>query len=162
MHKSSKDELKYWDDILDQYEQSLGLPLYKNDLLPENELNEYLTMNRDSIEKLGPEDCAQISYRLAQFSFHVQRTINREIARYNWADESIKDTIADEINNYKGYGYVEKSGQAIKHNEKACSLNNIKKFAKQRTDRLSYLANCIKNLSDILLSVQRNKVKHGS
>lgn len=162
MHKSSKDELKHWDDILDQYEQSLGLPLYKNDLLPENELNEYLTMSRDSLEKLGPEDCAQISYRLAQFSFHIQRTINREIARYNWADESVKETIADEINNYKGYGYVEKSGQAIKHNDKASSLNNIKKFAKQRSDRLSYLANCIKNLSDILLSIQRNKVKHGS
>lgn len=162
MHKSSKDELKHWDDILDQYEQSLGLPLYKNDLLPGNELNEYLTMSRDSLEKLGPEDCAQISYRLAQFSFHIQRTINREIARYNWADESVKETIADEINNYKGYGYVEKAGQAIKHNDKASSLNNIKKFAKQRSDRLSYLANCIKNLSDILLSIQRNKVKHGS
>jgi hypothetical protein len=162
MTKSSKDELKYWDDILDQYEQSLGLPIYKNDLLPENELNEYLTMSRDSIEKLSPEDCAQISYRLAQFSFHVQRTINREIARYNWADETIKETIANEINNYKGYGYIEKSAQAIKHNDKASSLNNIKKFAKQRSDRLSYLANCTKNLSDILLSVQRNKVKHGS
>jgi hypothetical protein len=162
MSKSSKDELKYWDDILDQYEQSLGLPIYKNDLLPENELNEYLTMSRDSIEKLSPEDCAQISYRLAQFSFHVQRTINREIARYNWADETIKETIANEINNYKGYGYIEKSAQAIKHNDKASSLNSIKKFAKQRSDRLSYLANCTKNLSDILLSVQRNKVKHGS
>jgi hypothetical protein len=162
MSKSSKDELKYWDDILDQYEQSLGLPVYKNELLPENELNEYLTMSRDSIEKLSPEDCAQISYRLAQFSFHVQRTINREIARYNWADETIKETIANEINNYKGYGYIEKSAQAIKHNDKAASLNNIKKFAKQRSDRLSYLANCTKNLSDILLSVQRNKVKHGS
>jgi hypothetical protein len=162
MSKSSKDELKYWDDILDQYEQSLGLPIYKNELLPENELNEYLTMSRDSIEKLGPEDCAQISYRLAQFSFHVQRTINREIARYNWADETIKETIANEINNYKGYGYIEKSAQAIKHNDKASSLNSIKKFAKQRSDRLSYLANCTKNLSDILLSVQRNKVKHGS
>jgi hypothetical protein len=162
MSRSSKDELKYWDDILDQYEQSLGLPIYKNDLLPENELNEYLTMSRDTIEKLGPEDCAQISYRLAQFSFHIQRTINREIARYNWAEETIKETIANEINNYKGYGYIEKSAQAIKHNDKASSINNIKKFAKQRSDRLSYLANCIKNLSDILLSVQRNKVKHGS
>ncbi|NDB60579.1 hypothetical protein EB001_19345 [bacterium] len=162
MHKSSKDEIKYWDDILDEYEQSIGLPIYKNDLLPESELNEYLTMNRDSLEKLNPEDCAQISYRLGQFSFHIQRTLNRELARYNWAEDLIKETIADEINNYKGYGYVEKSGQAIKHNERALSLNNIKKFAKQRSDRLSYLANNLKNLSDILLSIQRNKVKNGS
>jgi hypothetical protein len=162
MHKTSKEELKHWDDVLDEYEKSIGLSSYRNDLLPEAELNEYLTMNRSTLEKLGPEDCAQISYRLGQFSFHIQRTINREIARYNWADETVKETIADEINNYKGYGYVEKAGQAIKHNEKAHSLNNIKKFAKQRSDRLSYLANGIKNLSDILISIQRNKVKNGS
>lgn len=162
MHKTSKEELKYWDDILDEYEQSIGLPLYQNDILPESELNQYLTMNRDTLEKLDPEDCAQISYRLAQFSFHIQRTVNREIARYNWADELIKETIADELNNYKGYGYAEKSGQAIKHNDRAQSLQNIKKFAKQRSDRLSYLANGVKNLSDILIAVQRNKVKNGS
>jgi len=162
MNKTSKEEVKYWDDILDEYEQSIALPAYNNAILPESELNEYLSMNRDVLEKLGPEDCAQISYRLAQYSFHVQRTINREIARYNWAEETIKEVIADEINNYKGYGYTEKSLQAIKHNDRATSLNNIKKFAKQRSDRLSYLANGIKNLSDILISIQKNKVKHGT
>mgnify|MGYP003344593995 CR=1 FL=1 len=162
MLKTSKEEIQYWDNILDEYEQSIGLPEYKGDILSSHELNQYLTMNRDEIEKLDPEDCAQIAYRLGQFSFHVQRTINRELARYNWADELIKETIADEINNYKGYGYLEKSGQAIKHNDKASSLNKIKVYAKQRSDRLSYLANCIKNLSDIILSVQKTKVKHGS
>ena len=119
-------------------------------------------MDRSQIEKLTPEDCIQISMRLAQFSLHTQRTVNRETARHNWADETIKEVIADEINNYKGYGYIEKSMQAIKHNEKASNLNSIKKYAKQRMDRLSYIANGIKNLSDILVSVHRTKVKHGS
>jgi hypothetical protein len=119
-------------------------------------------MNRDELEKLTPEDCGQISYRLGQFAFHIQRTINREIARNNWADDTIKVVIADDINNYKGYGYVEKANQAIKHNDKAQSLNKIRIYAKQRTDRLSYLANSVKNLSDILLSIQKIKmVKHG-
>lgn len=162
MLKTSKEEIKYWDDILDEYEQSIGCPAYRDDSLSADELNGYLSMNRDTIEKLGPEDCAQIAYRLGQFSFHIQRTVNREIARYNWSDETIKDLIADEINNYKGYGYIEKATQAIKHNDKAQSLNNIKKYAKQRSDRLSYLANGLKNLSDIILSVQKTKVKHGS
>lgn len=162
MTKTAKEELQYWDTILDEYENSIGLPVYAAQSLPEQELNTYLTMDRQSIEKLSPEDCAQISYRLSQFSFHLQRTLNREIARYSWADDSIKDTIADELNNYKGYGYIEKSLQAIKHNDKANALNNIRKYAKQRMDRLSYLANNLKNLSDILLSVQKIKVKHGS
>jgi uncharacterized protein (UPF0335 family) len=162
MNKSSKEELQEWDNILDEYESTIGLPKYISVALPETELNQYLTMNRDEIEKLSPEDCAQISYRLGQFSFHIQRTINRELARLNWSEDNIKVVIADEINNYKGYGFVEKSLQAIKHNDRASSLNKIKIFAKQRSDRLSYLANSIKNLSDILLSIQKTKmVKHG-
>lgn len=160
--KTAKEEVQYWDSVLDEYEKSLGLSKYsENHNFTETELNDYLGMNRDSIEKLTPEDCAQIAYRLAQYAFFIQRTINREQARHNWAEETTKETIADEINNYKGYGYVEKSLQAIKHNEKATSLNKIRKYAQQRIDRLSYLANSVKNLSDIILSVQKTKVKHG-
>lgn len=160
---SSSDQLNYWDKILDEYETGLGLPNYSQSIFSQEELNEYLTMTRDTIEKLNPEDCAQISYRLTQFAFHIQRTLNRELARYNWAEESIKETIADELNNYKGYGYVEKSIQAIKHNDKASSLNKIKKYAKQRSDRLAYIAASIKNLSDVILSIQKTKVKyHGT
>jgi hypothetical protein len=161
MHKNSKEELQYWDSVLDEYESSIGLSPYIDDSMPSQELNEYLTMNRSTIEKLTPDDCGEIAYRLSQFSFHTQRTINREIARYNWAEEKIKEVIADDLNNYKGYGYTEKSLQAIKHNEKASALNNIKRYAKQRIDRLSYIANSLKNLSDVIISIQKNKVKHG-
>lgn len=159
---SASDQVSYWDKVLDEYEASIGLPAYSSQLLQEQELNSYLSMNRDELEKLSPEDCAQISYRLAQFSFHLQRTVNRENARYNWAEETLKETIADDINNYKGYGYLEKSSQAIKHNDKANSLNKIKKYAKQRSDRLTYLATSTKNLSDIILAIQKTKVRHGS
>lgn len=159
---SASDQLNYWDKILDEYENGLGLPVYNNIVVSTEELNQYLTMDRSSLEKLNPEDCAQISYRLAQFGFHIQRSLNRENARFNWADETIKEVIADEINNYKGYGYIEKSAQAVKHNDKAQALNKIKKYAKQRADRLTYIASSIKNLSDILLSIQKVKVKHGS
>lgn len=161
-NKTSKEALSAWDKLLDEYENSLGFPNYANNFLPEDELNFYLKMNRDELEKLTQDDCAQISYRLSQFSFHIQRTINRELARYNWSEECIKETIADDINNYKGYGYLEKSYQAIKHNDKAQSLNKIKKYAKQRADRLSYLANGIKNLSEIIMSISKMKaLKNG-
>jgi hypothetical protein len=161
--RTAKEDLQHWDNILDEYEASIALPRYAAQYgVSESEINQYLTMTRDEIEKLSPEDCAQISYRLAQFAFHIQRTINREIARSNWSEETIKETIADEINNYKGYGFVEKSLQAIKHNDKASSLNSIKKYAKQRIDRLSYIANNIKNLSDIMMAIQKTKVQHGS
>lgn len=163
MNKTTKEQVEEWDKVLDEYEKSIGLGSYlSNTQFDEEELNNYFTMSRDYIEKITPEDCAQIAYRLAQYGFFLQRTLNREIARHNWAEETTKETIADEINNYKGYGFVEKSLQAIKHNDKAHALNKIKKYAKQRMDRLSYLANNIKNLSDVILAVQKTKVKHGS
>lgn len=161
-NRSAKEDLERWDSLLDEYEQSIGLPKYKADGLPEEELQKYLSMDRDVIEKLTAVDCGEISLRLTQFAFHVQRTINREIARHNWAEETIKEVIADEVQQQKGYGYIEKSIQAIKHNDKASSLNNIKKYAKQRIDRLSYIANCVKNLAENIQSIQINKVKNGT
>jgi len=161
--QTTKEQLEQWDKVLDEYESFIGLGRYNEAHgFTDGELNKYFTMSRDVIEKLTPEDCAQISYRLAQYAFFLQRTLNREIARNNWAEETIKETIADEINNYKGYGFLEKSLQAIKHNDKATNLNKIKKYAQQRMDRLSYLANSVKNLSDVILSVQRTKVKHAT
>lgn len=161
--QTTKEQVDQWDKVLDEYESTIGLGQYsQTHAFSEAELNNYFSMNRDAIEKLTPEDCAQISYRLAQYAFFLQRTLNREIARHNWAESTIKEAIADEINNYKGYGFVEKSLQAIKHNDKALALAKIQKYAKQRMDRLSYLANSVKNLSDIILSVQKTKVKHGS
>jgi hypothetical protein len=157
MTKTTKELVEYWDGILDSYENNIGVPRYVSDAMPESELQDYLTMNRDVLEKLNPEDCAQIAMRLAQFAFHIQRTVNREIARHNWAEETIKEVIANEINNYKGYGYVEKSYQAIAGNERASALNNVKKYAKQRIDRLSYIANNLKNLSDILIAINKTK-----
>lgn len=159
---TSKDELAYWDNILDEYENKIGLPKYNNMVISEDELNQYLTMSRDEIEKLTPEDCGHIALRLSQFGFHTQRTINREQARFDWADDTIKNVIADELNTYKGYGYVEKASQAIKHNDRANSLEKIKKYAKQRINRLSYLANSINNISNTLINIQKLKVKHGS
>ena len=96
--KTTKEELEHWDTILDEYEQGMGLPNYITEGLPAEELNEYLTMSRDVLEKVTPDQCGEIAYRLSQFAFHVQRTINREIARYNWSDDKIKEVIADEIN----------------------------------------------------------------
>lgn len=162
MVQTSKEEIAQWDKILDEYENGLGLPIYTTDTIAEEELQNYLLMNRTDLEKLTPVDCAEIGYRLSQYSFHIQRSLNRELSRLNWAEENTKMVIAEEINNYKGYGYVEKAYQAIKNNSKAMSLNKVKIYAKQRSDRLSYLANSIKNLSDSIINIQKAKVNYGN
>lgn len=157
---NTKDRVKEWDDVLDEYEKGIGLPKYNGGQFTNSELEHYFSMDRKVLESMTPQDCGEIAYRLWQFSFHVQRSLNRELARVNWAEENIKEAIADELNSYKGYGYIEKSSQAIKHNDNANALNKIKKYAKMRADRLQYTATSVKNLSDILLNIQMSKLKH--
>ena len=82
---NTKDKVKEWDDILDEYEKGLGLPTYQGNQFSNEELEHYFSMDRKVLEKLTPQDCGEIAYRLGQFSFHVQRSINRELARSNWA-----------------------------------------------------------------------------
>ena len=48
-YMKTKEELKYWDQILDEYEKDIGMPVYSETAFQEIELQEYLTMNRDSI-----------------------------------------------------------------------------------------------------------------
>lgn len=153
---TAKESLEARDKILDEYEKNLGLPAYSNDIA-EEELQAYLNMDRKSIEALSGEDCAIIAVRLNQFSFHMQRAQNRELARVSWAKNEIRITIANELNNYKGYGYEEKSSQAIKQNDHANKLNQIMVFAQQRAERLNFLSNGMRNIADMLKSVQYNK-----
>ena len=152
----AKEELEKWDKILDEYEISTGLPpflaQYRNP-----EATQYMHMARNQIEKLSPQDCASAALILNELSFHIQRAYNREIARVNWAEDTIKTLVAQEVHNYKGYSYAERLEQAIKNNTHAMKLKKIKVYAKQRSDRLSFLSSNINNRADIFLAVQRSK-----
>tara|TARA_R110002012_G_scaffold72709_9_gene185681 strand:- start:52642 stop:53160 length:519 start_codon:yes stop_codon:yes gene_type:complete len=152
----AKEELKKWDKILDEYENSVGLPTFLNEYR-NIEATEYMHMTRGQIEKLSPQDCASAALILNELSFHVQRAYNREIARVNWAEDTIKSLIANDVQNYKGYSYAERLEQAVKNNSHASKLKRIKVYAKQRSDRMVFLSSSINNRSDIFLAIQRAK-----
>ena len=114
-------------------------------------------MDRTSIEAISSEECAIISTRLVQFAFHVQRAQNRELARVTWAKNEAKMSVADELNNYQGYSYEERFSKALKNNDYARDVNNIMVYAQQRADRLNFVANGLKNLSETFKSIQFNK-----
>lgn len=155
---TAKEDLETRDIILDDYEyNTVKLPKFANGPGEAEELERYLIMSRNELESTSAAEAGYIAYRLAQFAFHIQRAQNRELARVGWAENEIELTIAPELNNYKGYGYKEKAGQAIKENSHASILNKIKIYAKQRADRLNYQATGLKNLADIMRSIQMNK-----
>ena len=87
---NAEDRLKAVDQALDEYEKLSGIPPAT---APgeENELNQYFTMDRKSIESLSPEDSMEICFRLAQFAIYIQRLQNREKSRAYWAENILKE-----------------------------------------------------------------------
>ena len=157
---TAKDRLSKLDSVLDEYESSLGIPTFTNDFHDES-AKKYLQLSRDQIEKFTPEQCAEAALLLASLSFHLQRSYNREVARVNWADQVLKTIVSGREQQYRG-SWDSQFYQAVKEDGYATKVADIKKYAQQRADRLTYLASSIKNISDIFLSVQRSKAfKHG-
>lgn len=151
-------QLEKLDNILDEYERSVGLPQFSSG--DNNIAQSYLSMNKSQIEKLSLQDCASGAYLLGSFAFHIQRAHNREMARVNWADNLLKSTIAGRESNYRG-SWESQFLQAAKEDKYTNKLLQIKNYAEQRAARLTYLSNSIRNLSDLLVNVQKAKLTNG-
>ncbi len=160
--KEKSATIKQMEDVeaaLDDYESSSGLPININ---PgnEEELQEYLNMDRDKISKLSCLDCGEISIRLAQFSIYIQRLFNREAARVTWATTTIDNSVAPLWNNYDKYlKYDIKVALIGQENEYISKLNKIISYAKQRMNRLEYISSGIKYMSEVLIRQQQYKKK---
>lgn len=149
-------QMKILEEALDEYEQKIGLPAFVENAI-EDDVRKYISMNRTQMEKLSVEDCAEIALLLGGFSFHLQRCLNREIARVGWADSRLKKLISGKENQYRG-SWDSQFQQAIKGDDFAKDLLRLKNYAQQRVDRLTFLATSIKNMRDDFKNLQMAKV----
>jgi|TARA_R110000751_G_C13646563_1_gene467516 hypothetical protein len=151
-----QERLEHVDSVLDEYEGSLGMSQYTSEFHDPSVKN-YMSMPRQQMEKLTVEECAEAALLLGGFSFYLQRSYNREVARVNWANSCIKNMLAGRESQYSG-SWDSQYNQAIKEDGYASKLKKIQVYAQQRADRLTYLANSVKNISDLFVNLQRAKV----
>jgi len=151
------EQMKILDSALDEYESRIGLPLFVEDSTDETEVQKYLSMSREQMERLNLQDCAQAAILLGSFSFHIQRCHNRESARVKWADNRLKALVSGKEQQYKG-SWDSQFNQAVKDDDFARGLLKLKNYAQQRADRLTYLSTSVKNISDLFVNLQRAKV----
>lgn len=142
------------DGLLDEYEKKVGLPSVNFEKL--EPIDSYLTMTRESLDKLAPQDCAEISFILKQHALYIQREQNRQQSRISYAKGMINQVIADEQSGYSG-SWESTREQAIKHNDVAVKLNKIMIYATMRYDRLAFLSKAIVGLADTLVHIQFTK-----
>jgi hypothetical protein len=109
------------------------------------------------MEKLTVDQCAEAALALGGFSFYLQRSYNREVARVNWAEGAIRSVISGRESQYRG-SWDSQYYQAANEDGYTKKLLAIKKYAQQRADRLTYLASSTKNLSDLYINLQRAKI----
>ena len=156
----AKERLEQVDSVLDEYEGKLGIGSYSEDFHDQS-VKSYMSMPRQQMEKLTVEECAEAALLLGGFSFYLQRSYNREIARVNWASSNLKKMMSGRESQYKG-SWDSQYYQAVKEDGYAKKLDSIKVYAQQRADRLTYLASSVKNLSDLYINLQRAKlIRHG-
>lgn len=154
-NKTPLSRMQFVDKTLDEYEAKIGLCKYQEK--NESEAERYLSMSRGQIEKLDIEGCAQAALTLSSFSFYIQRSYNREIARVKWADSLLKKIVAGRENQYSG-SWESQYYQAVKNDDYTMGVYKIQQYAQQRAERLTYLATSIKSMADMFINLQRAKV----
>lgn len=156
--KTAKEKLDINAQLIEKYERGLGIPEIK---APgeDSELQEYLNMERDVIEKLSPNRTWSISVRLSQFSFYLQRCINRNKAVVKFADYELNKLVAQEVGQYDKWTKHEvKVSLICKENVAAAELLQIKNYAEQIVERLTDLSAGIKSLSFVFSMGYKHKI----
>lgn len=158
-NRTPLDNLNRLDVLLDEYEGKNGLPQYveKNN---DDNIKKYLSISREQMEAMSIEDCANAALILGGFSFYLQRTVNRESARVTWAENMLKKIIAGKENNFRG-SWDSQFQQAVNNDDYAKQLLKLKQYAQSRIDRLNYLSNSIRNMSDLFVNLQKAKAMKG-
>lgn len=156
-HNTAVERMEAVQQKLDEYEGRCGLPPVMapgTDL----ELNDYLTMDKNALQSLGIAECANIAYRLAQYSFYITRTLNKERSQRIWAEALLREMVAKANDNYSTYiKYELKVALIANENAFAGKLNKIISYSQQRIQRLEDLANSITFLAKVIMDVRRSK-----
>lgn len=155
----SEEQLQGLETLLNEYENANYLPSIKSPGTME-ELEQYLTINRDGLEQLTADACAEISVRLKQYSYYVQRLYNREQVRVSWTHKCLNKIIATHVGDFdKFMKHDMKVELIIKENGVAENLTKLLNHAEIRSIDLAFLAASIKDIGDAINSVKYSKIK---
>lgn len=149
------DKIEKLNNKCNEYEGRVGLaPILTSE--DENGACAYLKYDRQQFEAMTPEDCAIAQAEIAQFGFHLRRSLNRLSSLIRWLEDEQNITLGDfmEYEYSHIYGAENKKITAIAANEYTRTISRkLQDYcaAKERFEGLDYklglLADAIKSLS---------------
>lgn len=146
---SGEQDLVKLDDYLDKYMQKIGV----GDII-QYDVSKYLKMTEDCMRKLSPDECYLAAFTLKTEALYIQAEINKLNGHIAWAKARINEIISPELSSYAGknISFDTQRTLAIKNNSAAKNLNDkILKSAERRLERLQYLPNNLKDISEVFL-----------
>ena len=149
------DELSEFLDVLDQYRTKLGISIFTK--YPEIET--ILSADETTRRLWSEEELGHYSYSLQGYACYIQREINEEHIKLNWAKHNFR-VISGKY--CAGYGtqytkYEERVDMMIADNEGARALDEIILNAESRIKLLDFIGQRISNMANSLTELQKTK-----
>jgi hypothetical protein len=151
---SAGDSALRLDKFLDEFERTCGIPAVGEDEVT-TEARRLLALPPSVLSKMTPEQRGEAAYVLFQFSFRLQQLTNREQARANWADESVKKMISKKVGLCKGSSFEERRLQAVAADKEAWAMDDVRARSKLKADRVAYLSNKADAMGRAMLALQQ-------
>lgn len=149
-----EEKLEEVNRMLDEYEESLGLP--KPDNKNGDLVKKYLSMHKSELERIHPAECDEMVVVLNSYAMYLNRKSNRERANMKWAEKCLKYSLAGKTQQYTG-SWENQEYSAIKENAYCQGLIKIITAAQQRIDTLYFLSANVKDISDSLKNLAYGK-----
>lgn len=144
------------DNLLDEYEAHLGLPGMGVAEI-EVEGARLLSLSPRILKTMSAVECGEASVVLEQFSFHLQRALNRERTRAAWCEENVKRIIAKVVGGCRGYSWEERRALAVTNDDVAMKFDALRVKCQNRINRVEFYSSKVDALSKSFLALQQTK-----
>lgn len=154
MDPQDPDEVKF-DDVLDKFEQSLGLA--KPHLVGEAPCLKYLAMTQEEVDRLDAPELDLAALQLTNYAFHLTRAANRVRAKLEWVRARMLNNAATRLSQYQYYEKDAKLVMALRDDDVGQRLLMLSTLLKAKLDRVDYLPMKLAASADKLSNLARSK-----
>jgi hypothetical protein len=150
---TAEQRLAHVEKQITEYEQRKGVLAIQ----PRNDVEEYLNMSRDQMRKLSADECGEAGAILGLYALHLQTVYNKELAKVNWTNDNIRRIIAAQVKQYSAKSADERRLLAIRENDYAKRLDELRTWAQMVVDRLAYQSARVEFIARAYLALQQSK-----
>lgn len=151
-----KEKLAAFEKAIDKHEAELPLLFPKCSAV---EIEKALNLTEEDLKVMSDEDCAISAHTLSQYSLYLQKDINRNTTRANWARDNLNTLLAKSKDQYgdKWTKHEMKLAALCKGDSEAIALHDVLKHAEARITSLNNITMHISLICNTLLGLKSSK-----